>query len=391
MFTGCFLAGRSNVSELEGKTRIKQHSSYIYLMMKVYLFLLCFFAFHFFLPAQNLSAYSDYKNYFYVFDNGVSKELEFLPVKWYKVGKNAIVYLDNSDNLKSCYQGEKSDLAFVAPADCQAVDDFIVYFSNGTLKIFDKGDNVLLSRLTTNYTVGDSIVGCFDQNTSVYKIYYHGNTAVLQDVLDGNSLQNIKAGDNLLAYINIEGFLKIYFKGQVFDTEASQSFNYKAAANTVAYVNEATQEFKVFYKGSVSLLDNFPPRSFVVADDMVAYVNNNGSFKVFYQGKIIEITSYAPKFYNAEDNILVYGDDTNFKVFYKGTSYSLERYIPGVYKKDFNTLVYEDSEGFLNAFSEGKAQRVCNEKIASWDLSGNTIKFVNSMNEVHFFITGTVF
>ena len=359
--------------------------------MKVYLFLLCFFAFHGISPAQNLSAYSDYKNYFYVFDNGVSKELEYLPVQWYKVGKNSIAYFDNSDNLKAYYKGDKFDLSFAAPADCHAMDDFIVYFFGKVLKIFDKGNIVLLSGWTTSYVIGDSIVGCLDEKTYTYKIYYHGNMFYLPDVLDGNSLQSFKAGDNLLAYINSEGFLKIYYKGQVFNTEASQSLIYKAAANTVAFVNDATQEFNVFYKDRVSKLDNFPPRSFVVADDMVAYVDNSGSFKVFYQGNITELSSFVPQFYNAEDNILVYGDNANFKIFYKGTSSTLERYVPGVYKKDFNTLVYEDSEGFLNAFSEGKQQRVCNEKVGSWDISGNTIKYTNSMNEVHFYITGNNF
>ncbi|MBI4945700.1 MAG: hypothetical protein HY840_04785 [Bacteroidetes bacterium] len=359
--------------------------------MKNYLFLFCFFAFYGLLPAQNISAYSDYKNYFYVFDNGVSKELEYLPVKWYKVGKNAIAYFDNSDNFKAYYQGNKFDLAFSAPSDCQVTDDFIVYFFGKTLKIFDKGDITLLSGWTTTYVIGDSIVGCLDQNTYTYQIYYHGNIFYLPDFLDDNSLRSFRAGDNLLAYISNEGFLKIYYKGRIFNTEASQSMNYKAAANTVAFVNEATQEFNVFYKGNLSVLDNFPPRTFVVADDMVAYVDNSGSFKVFYQGKITELSSYAPLFYDAEDNILVYGDNVNFKVFYKGTSYTLERYIPGVYKKDFNTLVYQDSEGYLNTFSDGKIQKVCNEKVASWDLFGNTIKFINSMNEVHFFVAGNIF
>src|ERR1035437_731731 len=223
-------------------------------MKKIFLFL--FFVFHNLLPAQNLSAYLDYKNYFYVFDNGVSKEMEYLPVKWYKVGKNAVVYFDNSNNLKAYYQGDKQDLLFASPTDCWAMDDFIVYFANSSLYVFDKGNIVLLSRFTTDYTIGDSIVSCFDQNTSTYKIYYHGNIFYLpEDVLDATSLKSFMAGDNLLAYINVDGFLKIYYNGHLFNTEANQSPRYKAAANIVAFVNDATREFKVFYKGNVIPLD----------------------------------------------------------------------------------------------------------------------------------------
>jgi hypothetical protein len=213
----------------------------------------------------------------------------------------------------------------------------------------------------------------------------------LPDILDGSSVKSFKAGDNILAYNNNEGFLKIYYNGLVLNTEASQSTRYKAGANTVAFVNDATQEFKVFYKGNIMPLDNLPPKSFTVANDMVAYVDNDGSFKVFYQGKITELASFVPTFFKAVENILVYGDNANFKVFYKGTVYTVERYIPVKYKVDFSTLAYEDSEGFVNVFSEGKMQKVVEDKVVSWDLSGNTIKYVNSMNETHFFITGTTY
>ncbi|MFI5164356.1 MAG: hypothetical protein ACHQHP_03810 [Bacteroidia bacterium] len=358
--------------------------------MRIYLSFLVFFVLYSFSPAQNISAFLDYKNYFYVFDNGISKELEYLPVQWYKVGKNAVVYLNNSGDFKAYYNGDKYDLADAQPSDCRAADDFIVYFSNRILNIFDRGKIMVFSGWTSNYITGDSIVGCFDEQTYTYKIYYHGQTSVLADVLDGNSIKSFKAGDNILAYVNNEGFLKIYYNNQVFNTEITQA-KYKAAANTVAFVNDATQEFKVFYKGSVMPLSNFPPRSFLVADDLVAYIDNNESFKVFYQGKIMDLTSFVPQFYKAEDNILVYGDDANFKIFYKGVSYSIERYIPETYKMDFNTLVYVDSEGYLSAFFDGKTQRVCNEKIAVWELSGNVVKYTNSMNEVHFFLNGNTF
>ena len=44
------------------------------------LYLIFFFSsLHLF--SQGLSAFTDYKNYFQVFDNGVTKELEFMPVQ----------------------------------------------------------------------------------------------------------------------------------------------------------------------------------------------------------------------------------------------------------------------------------------------------------------------
>ena len=341
--------------------------------------------------SQGLSAYSDYKNYFYVFDDGVSKQLEYLPVQWYKIGGNAVVYLDNSSTLRAYYKGEKYILSEMQPTACYATDNMIVYFSATALKIFDKGNITLLSSWATDCIIGDSMVGCVDQNTHAYKIYYNGQEHYLPDLLDYNSIKSFCMGDNILAYKNTGEYLKIYYRNQIINTEVYQPSQYKASANTVAFVNESTQEFSVFYKGSISVLEKQPPNSFSVGDDMVAYVDNNQNFKVFYNGETFELGSFSPQFYNAEDNILVYADNVNFNVFFKGKTYTLEKNIPKEYKIDLSTLVYKDTQGFLNVFFEGKTGRASNEIISTYQLSATTLKFSNSMNESHFFVNGKTY
>src|SRR5688572_17426516 len=54
-----------------------------------------------------LAAYTDYRGYFHVFDKGVYHQLEYLPVKSYKVGGNAVAYVDNTNELQIYYNGEK--------------------------------------------------------------------------------------------------------------------------------------------------------------------------------------------------------------------------------------------------------------------------------------------
>lgn len=345
----------------------------------------------YFLHAQNLSAYSDYKNYFYVFDDGVSKQLEYLPVQWFKIGGNTVVYLDNTNTLRAYYKGEKYILSEIQPTACTATDNMIVYFSGSALKIFDKGNTILLSSWATDCIIGDSMVGCVDNNIHAYKIYYNGQEHYLPDVLDYPVIKSFCIGDNILAYKNMDEYLKIHYRNQIFNMEVYQPARYKASANTVAFVNESTQEFSVFYKGAVSVLEKQPPISFSVSDDMVAYVDGSQNFKVFYNGEIVELSSFAPQFYKAEDNILVYSDNVNFSVFYKGKTTVLEKNIPKEYKIDVSTLAYNDLHGFLNVFFEGKTIRASSEKINGYQLSGNTVKFSDSMNEWHFFVNGKTF
>lgn len=246
--------------------------------------------------SQGLSAYSDYKNYFYVFDNGISSQLEYQPVQWYKLGAGVIVYLDNSNALKAYYKGEKITLSENPPTKCLVNDNMIITFAGKVLNVFENGTTTLLAGWSSNTVIGDSIVGSVDQNTNSYKIYYNGRVRGLPDVIDGASVASFCAGDNILAYKNMDGYLKIYYRNQVFNTEVYQPTQYKAGANTVAFLNESTQEFNVFYKGAVTVLETQPPVSFSVADNMVAYVDVNQNFKVFYKGEKIDLTSFAPNF-----------------------------------------------------------------------------------------------
>src|SRR4051812_12892202 len=106
--------------------------------MKIYLTVLIS---SIFLPltGQNLGAYTDYKNYFYAFDGGPNIELEGQPIKSYKVGCNAVAYVNGTDNFRAYYGGEIYDLLSIAPADYLVTDDYVLFNNNMILSVFDNG------------------------------------------------------------------------------------------------------------------------------------------------------------------------------------------------------------------------------------------------------------
>ena len=339
------------------------------------------------IKAQNLSAYTDYRNYFYVFDDGDFKNIEYNPIKSYKIGGNSVVYLNNSDNLKIYYKGSSYDFADVTPEVFYAADDIAAYTKDKILTVFDRGRFHTLSALVNYYTVSDSLVGFFDETTSIFKVYYDGS---IQE-LDALNNVDFKVGSNTLAFVNRVGYFKIFYHDQVFEIETNQPESYKAACNTVAYVDGNSQSFKVFYNGTTVTLENAPPTSYQVAENIVAYVDNTGRFKVFCQGQTAEVLSFEPLFYSTEDNIIVYDDKVHFKVFYKGTTYTLEDYVPEEYQKDFNSLAYKDRDGYLKVFYDGETQRVSQEKINSFELSRNVVKFNTGLDDLHFFSKGKTY
>ena len=84
-----------------------------------FFFLISFFT----AQGQPLSAYVDYKNCFYVFDNGVKKQLEYLPIKSYQIGGNAVAYVNEGGDTKAYYKGISYDLYFNSPSIVIATND----------------------------------------------------------------------------------------------------------------------------------------------------------------------------------------------------------------------------------------------------------------------------
>lgn len=330
--------------------------------------------------AQNLSVFSDYRDYFYVFDDGMIKELEYLPVQSYQIGGICVAYVDNTDNFKVYYQGEVFKPEHV-PVDKYFATDYLVAYTLGQqLKVFDNGKSKILTFQADCYVISDSIIAFCDRLTKFFKVYYNGEITILEDGVAGPPLKNIKIGDNILAYIDYSNYFKIFYRGNTIEL-ADLPLRYKAGKNTVAYVDGSSLAFKVFYKNNIYELEVFQPKSFKVADDMVAYIDDSGTFKVFYDGGTTTISSFEPDFYKVKDNIIVYSEQTIFKVFNKGKSHTLENYIPVNYQLDYNTVVWIDQQDNLKSFYGGQVKTLTEyEKLNKFELSGNTIMFNTGIN-----------
>jgi len=340
--------------------------------------------------SQNLAAYYDYRSYFYVFDNGANQQAEYLPVKSYKVGGNAVAYVDNSDNFKVFYAGKSYPLADVAPTAYSATDDLVVYNIDKLLSVFDNGTATKMPGWATSFVSGDSIVGYFDDNGGLYKVYYGGVVNPLPDVIDDNSISTFIAGDNLLAYFNADGNFRAFFHNKVYDLGTNHVSKYQAGSSTIAFMDEYSQTFKVFYNGVVATMENQPPKSMQCGDDLIAYIDATGSFKIFYKGSLITVMTYEPGFYSTVDNVVAFGtDNVDFNVFYKGNVYKLETNTPVNYQLDYNSVAYIDPYGYLKLFSDGKTKQVTSLKITDYTLTKNVLMYKTAMFDYHFYLNGT--
>ncbi len=357
--------------------------------MKIYVTLLVSALLFSEISAQSLAAYTDYKNYFFAFDNGPNIQLESQPITSYKIGGNAIAYVNGVDNFRAYYKGDSYDLLSISPARYDACDNYVVFYRDMILNVFDNGKRTLLSGNTTSYAVGDSMVAFYDLNSAYLRAYYNGQTQDIEGVygVDPDSVK-FKVGDNILAYINSANQFKIYYHERILNLESYAPTTFKVGKNIVAYLDAYTQAFKIFYSGMNYTVESNAPISFIAGDDMVAYVSNTGDFKVFYQGQLLKIASFTPSFYDVTDNVLIYFDGKYFTAFYKGKITTLETYLPTNIQKDFNTVAYIDRSGYLQALYYGKQQRISEEKVKMFELTGDVLKYNSGVSDFKFFIKG---
>lgn len=339
--------------------------------------------------SQNLSAFTDYRNYFYVFDDGIQYQAEYMPVKGYKVGGAGVGYIDNVDNFKVFYKGKAYHISDIPPASYAATDNIVVYYRDKILYVFDNGTTTRLPGWVLNYVVGDSIVGYFDENSGYYKIYYNGAVKNLPDVIKVNNPVGFVAGDNIIAYTDISNNFKAYYRGRVHDLGTNNVSGYACGANIIGYYDNYNQAYKVFYEGTIATMENLPPKSMQVGDNLIAYVDANGSFKIFYMGNVFTISSFEPDFYSVTDNIVLYGTaGVSFTVFYKGVIYPLERNLPTNYQIDLNSVAYIDTYGYLKLFNNKQTKQVSNIRVTDYTLTKNVLQFKTGLNDLHFILNG---
>jgi len=327
--------------------------------------------------SQDITVYKDTLNGFNVFDAGPQKKIESLPVKTFKIGQSIIAYEDFQSHLKIYYKG-------IVYKMCDSVKEyavskcFAVGLSNGLLKVFDNCKMKILTAKVGNFACADSLVAFHDNSNKGLKIYYKGRSKQLEDTLVGHEVTNLKAGGNVLAYIDYKHEFKLCYHGKVTtlctlsDTLPMQ---YEVGQDVVAYIKNDDHSFNVHWWGKNYKIEDSGPESFVAGNNFVAYVDSKGVFKIFTEGHVTVISKIKPGIYKIADNIIAYSENNEFKAYYKGTSHLLEKYIPKKYQCDDGTIAYTDMKGAMILFMNGKKETVTTDVITDFSLNGSLLKY----------------
>ena len=333
--------------------------------------------------AQDLGAYTDYMGHFFIFDHGISTKVEDIPVQSFDIGGECVLYINNQGQLY-IYQNKKTNkLEAGGVTKYYTTDHLAAYSVFQKLKVIENGNAVTLSVNCPIFIVQDSLITFYDDNLASLRVYHNGVISDIENGLLGMPINRLDCNENIVAYVSSRtNDFKIWYNGSITTIISNISplfrktvgnkivyigLPFRTGRDIVAYINPLDNSFHAFYKGNDLILEDSPPKSFKMGDGFVAYVSYSDDFKVFYDGNASIISSYAPNSYATSDNMLVFDDGGYFKAYWKGQVYELESYIPVSYKMDRNSLVYLDNTNRLWLFSEGEKKYLLNDLITSFD------------------------
>ncbi|MEW6469160.1 MAG: hypothetical protein AB1458_09560 [Bacteroidota bacterium] len=348
--------------------------------------------------AQNLAAYFDYKNYFFVFDNGVSKELEYQKVEEFKVGGNAVAYLNNNKELKIYYNGKADIEEPYTPHSWQVSASLVCWKLEKRFMVFDQGETKKLTDWVLDYQISDSMIAFNDYYNSDFKVYYKGEVITLETGGFKRSVNNYMLGKNTLAFFDLNNNFKIFYRGKIYDIGTNDINRGFCGLDIVTFTNRYTNEFSIFYKGEIILLETVPPKQSAVGDALVAWTDNYGSLKVFYDYGTTELSSFEPSNWGVYGNFVSFNSDPEWKVFYMGKTYVLENNLP--FTEPFanyggvgiHSIAWTDKNGKLKYFFKGEIRtNITYEKIASLAMYRDILVFTTGISTTNVFWEGKVY
>lgn len=339
--------------------------------------------------AQEITAYNDYLDHLMVFDKGMLRQAEYLKVASYKIGGNAIAYIDNKNDFKVYYDGQTFPMVNAADFKYAVSDNLIAFSVGDVLYAFDEGQKRTLCYYAKgiNVNLNDSILVYFDDSQSSLNFYYRGRIVNAEDALLSNP-KTIKTGSNTVAWINQSNEFMVFYRGISTHLDVTAPRAFAAGRDIVAYVDDYEQRFRLFYKGDTAVADEFAPDSFKVGFGIMAYIDHLQNFRIFYNGATKKILSGTPDFFRVKGNVVVYSYNNTFNVFYEGNIFTLQNKAPVDFQLSNDGVAWLDDSGRLMLFLKGKTYNVSYETINKYFLNGNVLKYEVGVNTVNVFYNG---
>jgi hypothetical protein len=229
--------------------------------------------------------------------------------------------------------------------------------------------------------------------------------------LEFQQIKEYKAGDDLVAYIDTRGNLRVYdgkerkdisnmnVQYQVSDhlmaynigptlnmwddgklqTLTYFSRNYVVKDSIIVYEDTRFNTVNVYwnkktYTISTTTGDLYMPEA--IGDNIVAFKDNGNFYKVFWRGEIYDLGVWNNTIeFQAGCDILCFNDPTTrtFAIFENGQFLDVEQFYVKKYKAGRGFIVYEDLNGDLQMYKHGERIELSNFSASFWNVTDDLV------------------
>jgi hypothetical protein len=253
--------------------------------------------------------YVDYSHNLKVYHDGrVIKLEEMAPTKYtvtdYLVGYS--VY-----NVLKIFEDGQQKIICSNVDDYVIEDSLVVYYDRvqQRLNAYHNGSTVtledgLLQWPIRSFRSGDNVFAYITNTEDKFKIYYRGRLMVINDYVRETVY---KAGRDIVAYMNNQSnAFVVFYKGDFFVLEPFLPESFEVGDEILAYV-DVNGAFKIFEGGDLKLISSYTPDFYQLTDSTLVF-GEDGFLKTWCDGNVHEIERYIPEQYRVSERTIAYTD-----------------------------------------------------------------------------------
>ncbi len=336
--------------------------------------ILFFITLNFHLFSQNLNAFLGLNNRFYVFDNGLITLQEFQPVSNIVVTNKYIVYTDTRGDYYVRYKGEKTLLSRTV-TKIYSTNNFLYFKIASALKVFNNGEQTILTSFVQNYAGGDSIVVFQDQIGGNLKYFYNDSIVEFAQALGDQHLDENIVGENVFVFKDNAGNYFGFYNHRFYELFSSnQNVNFSSSLNVIAFNDPQHGTFAVFRCGEVVDVEPQHVYNYKAGRDFVYYFDAARSNKVYYNNHITDL-GYDLQELKVFDSLVFFKEADYGNIWYNDQIHTIFNRKVLNYQVDGGILAFQNELGGISAFVRGEVIDVTNRRVESYWLHGSTIAF----------------
>jgi hypothetical protein len=247
----------------------------------------------------------------------------------------------------------------------QRVMPFIDF--NNYFKTFDNDNFKQLEfQLIKEFKAGDELVAYLDTRGNLR--VYDGKER--KDITNLNVKYEVS--DHLLAY-SIGATLNMWDAGKL-QTLTYFAGKYVVKDSLIVYEDTRYNTVSTYWNGQIYPLYTVTGEQYMpvcIGDNIIAFKDNGDFYKVFWRGKIYDIGVWTAGIdFEAGTDVLCYNDPTTrtFTVFENGVFTDVEQFYLTKYKAGRGFVVYEDLNGNLMHYKNGTKNELSNFSATFWEV-----------------------